>query len=569
MRCLQRIEANSCAKEFSRMTIAGFPRHQEEDIEKYNKCKWWLGMTLEDVLDKTAESFPNKEAVIDDRGRLNYANLRERVDRMASGLINLGLEKGDCVLLQLPNWSEYVCSYFALQRIGCIPVLLILGYRQLEVSHLARLTEAKAWIVPDAYRKIDYVSFIGEVKQENPQLKHVISVRAAEERREFTTSLEFLLDRKMSPGDQESLARRRPESTDVAHIVPSGGTTGLPKAIPRTHNDYICNVEYLHKAGEMNTSDVCLLFVPVGHNLALLNVVGSIFLGYKLVLLDSTRPQDIFSTIQSEKVTYMPMVPSLVRRVIEIEQLRDYDLTSLKKISAGGEPSPPDLIREVYRKLRCTYINEFGMAEGLLCRTGLADNIETICNTVGRPCCPYEQIKILDEEGKELPPNKDGELVTKGPGIFAGYLKNPEENKKNFTHDGFFKTGDQARTVDSGHLKITGRIKDLIIRGGENITPAQVEELLCSHPCILDAAVIGMPDQEFGEKVCAYIRTASRVRIDPDEIKAFMERKGASKLLIPERFEFVDSLPMTEAGKHNKKALREDIKRKLRITSST
>jgi 2,3-dihydroxybenzoate-AMP ligase/mycobactin salicyl-AMP ligase len=488
---------------------------------------------------------------------------------MASGLINLGLEKGNCVLLQLPNWSEYVCAYFALQKIGCIPVLLISGYRQLEVSHLARLTEAKAWIVPDAYRKINYVSFIGEVKQGNPQLKHVISVRAAKERGEFTTSIEWLLDRKLTPADRERLDRIRPEATDVAHIVPSGGTTGLPKGIPRTHNDYICNVEYLHKAGEMNTSEVCLLVVPVGHNLALLNVVGSIFFGFKLVLLDSTRPQDICSTIQSEKVTYMPMVPSLVRRIIEIEQLRDYDLTSLKKISAGGEPSTPDLIQEVYRKLGCTYINEFGMAEGLLCRTSLTDDVETICNTVGKPCCPYEQIKILDEEGKEMSPNKDGELATKGPGIIAGYLKNPEENKKNFTPDGFFKTGDQARIDGLGNLKITGRIKDLIIRGGENITPVQVEELLCSYPDILDAAVIGMPDQEFGEKVCAYIRPASGVKIDPEEIKAFMERKGASKLLIPERFEFIDSLPMTEAGKHDKKVLREDIKRKLGITSAT
>ena len=545
------------------MTIAVFSRHREEDVEKYNKYRWWLGMTLGDLLDKTADVFPKKEAVIDDRSRLTYADLREKVDRIASGLINLGLEKGDCVLLQLPNWSEYVCSYFALQRIGCIPVLLISGYRQLEVSHLARLTEAKAWIVPETYRKIDYISFIGEVKRGNPQLKHIISVRAGKEVGEFTTALERLMERKLSGDETEMLATRRPEPTDVAHIVPSGGTTGLPKGIPRTHNDYICNVEYIHKAGEMNTSDVCLLVVPVGHNLALLNVVGAIFWGYKLVLLDSTKPQDICTTIQSEKVTYMPTVPSLVRRIIEIEQLRDYDLTSLRRISAGGEPSPPDLIREVYKKLGCIYINEFGMAEGLLCRTGLTDEIETICNTVGRPCCPYEQVKILDEEDNALSPNKDGELVTKGPGIFAGYLKNPEENKKSFTPDGFFRTGDQARIDGSGNLKITGRIKDIIIRGGENISPPQVEELLCSHPGVADAAVIGVPDQELGEKVCAYIRPASGAKIDPEELKVFMEKKGASKLLIPERFEFVDALPMTEAGKYNKKALREDIKRKI------
>jgi len=545
------------------MNRVEFPRYNEADAEKYTKYRWWLGMTLGDVLNKTADVFPEKEAVVDDRGRLTYEELRKRVDRFAVGLMKLGIERGDAVLLQLPNWSEYVCSYFALQRIGCIPVLLISGYRQLEVSHLGRLTGAKAWIVPDTYRKIDYVSFIGAVKEENPQLQHVISVRAAEKRAGFTSNFESLMRQELSASDRERLAMRRPEPTDVAHIVPSGGTTGLPKGIPRTHNDYICNVEYIHKAGEMNTGDVCLLVVPVGHNLALLNVVGSIFWGYKLVLLDSTKPQDICSTIQSERVTYMPTVPSLVRRIIEIEQLPEYDLTSLKKISAGGEPSPPDLIREVYRKLGCTYINEFGMAEGLLCRTKLTDDVETICNTVGKPCCPYEEVKILDEGDRELPPNSDGELVTKGPGIFAGYLKNPEENRKSFTKDGFFRTGDQARLDLSGYLKITGRFKDLIIRGGENISPAQVEELLCSYPGIADAAVIGMPDKELGEKVCAYIRPVSGAKLDPEEIKRFMEGCGASKLLIPERFEFIDSFPMTPAGKHDKQALRGDIKRKI------
>jgi 2,3-dihydroxybenzoate-AMP ligase/mycobactin salicyl-AMP ligase len=432
----------------------------------------------------------------------------------------------------------------------------------LEVSHLADLTEAKAWIVPEVYRKIDYRSFVEEVKKRNPGLKHVISVRGERKTGAFTSTLEDLIVQEPNITDQDRLSSRRPEPTDIAHIIPSGGTTGLPKGIPRTHNDYLCNVEYLHKAWEMNTKDVCLLIVPVGHNLALLNVVGAIFWGYKLVLLDSTRPEDICSTIQSEKVTYMPTVPSLVKRVIEIEQLGDYDLTSLKKISAGGEPSPPDLIREVYKKLGCTYINEFGMSEGLLCRTTLTDDVETICNTVGKPCCPYERMKILDEGGRELPPNLDGELVTKGPGIFAGYLKNPEENRKSFSKDGFFRTGDQARIDPSGYLKITGRIKDLIIRGGENISPAQVEELLCSYPGVSDAAVVGMPDKELGEKVCAYIRPVSGAKLDPEEIKKFMDSRGASKLLIPERFEFIDSLPMTQAGKHDKKALREDIKQR-------
>ncbi len=540
-----------------------FPKHKVKDARQYNRNRWWLGLTLGDILDRTADVFPSKEALVDDRVRLTYSELRNRVDHAALGLMNLGIKKGDTVLLQLPNWAEYVYAYFALQKIGAIPVVLISGYRQLEVSHLALLTEARAWIVPDQYRKIDYLSFIGEVRHKNPQLRQVISVRGQKEKEQFTATLEGLMERGATPADRREMIKRKPRATDVAHIIPSGGTTGLPKGIPRTHNDYICNVEYLHKAWEMNVKDVSLVVVPVGHNLALLNVVGAVLMGYKLVLLDSTKPQDICSTIEREKVTYMPTVPSVARKILESKQLHDYDLRSLRKISAGGEPSAPDLIREVYRQLKCTYINEFGMTEGLLCRTSLTDDIETICNTVGKPCCPYDQIRIVNRMGKPLPPDRDGELVTKGPGIFAGYLTHLEENEKSFLRGGFFRTGDRAKLDRSGNLKITGRTKDIIIRGGENISPALVEELLCSHPGIADAAVIGMPDMELGEKVCAYVSLAEGAKLGPEEIKSFMESQGASKLLIPERFEFVMALPLTEAGKHDKKALREDIKQKI------
>jgi 2,3-dihydroxybenzoate-AMP ligase len=545
------------------MSLKGLPKHRAEDAQRYNRYRWWMGLTLGDVLDRFADVFPEKEAVVDDQRRLTGAEVRDRANRLAVSFARLGIEKGDSVLLQLPNWSEYVIAYFAMQKIGAIPVILISGYRQLEVSHLGQLTQAKAWIVPDVYRKLDYLSFIDDVRHQNPQLEHVISVRAQEAGKPFTASLESLMELKLSPSDLGLLEKRRPEPTEVSHVLPSGGTTGLPKGIPRTHNDYISNVEFLHKGWEMHPGDTALIVVPVGHNLALLNVVGSFLFGFKLVLADSTRPSDICSLIQDEKVTYMPTVPSLVRRIIELPEIGNYDLGSLKKISAGGEPSTPDLIREVYERLRCTYINEFGMSEGLLCRTSLRDDIETICNTVGKPCCPYEDVRILDGKGNPLPANVDGELAAKGPGIFAGYLKNPEENKKSFTADGFFRTGDQARMDERGCLKITGRIKDIIIRGGENISPGQIEDLLCSHPDIAEAAVIGMPDKEVGERVCAYVRLAPGCVADSDAIRRFMENKGASKLLIPEHFVFVEALPMTQAGKHDKKALRRDIEQRL------
>jgi len=545
------------------MRRTDYPKHNEVDAKKYSRYRWWLGIPLGDFIDRDADVFPDKEAVVEGRVRLTYRELRERVNQLALGLIHLGIKKGDTVLLQLPNWAEYVYSYFALQKIGAIPVILISGYRQLEVGHMARLAEAKAWIAPAEYRKTDYTSFVGDVLAINPQLKHVISVRARGGAKGFNESLEKLMDRTVTDEDLRKLASRRPKATDVAHIIPSGGTTGLPKGIPRTHNDYVCNVEFTHKGWEMCLSDACLVVVPVGHNLAVQQVVGSVFYAFKLVLLDSTRPEDICETIQKEQITYLPTVPSLVRRIIQSPEFRNYDLSSLKKVSAGGEPSTPELIREVYEKLGCTYINEFGMTEGLLCRTSLKDEVDAICNSVGKPACPYDEVKIIDRDGKALPPDTDGELAAKGPAIFAGYLKNPEINKNSFTEDGFFRTGDQARIDKRGYLKITGRIKDLIIRGGENISPPQVEELLCAHPNIADAAVIGMPDKELGEKVCAYIRPGPGVKLDPAEVKAFMEKNGASKLLIPERFEFVDSLPMTEAGKHDKKALRRDLTKRM------
>jgi non-ribosomal peptide synthetase component E (peptide arylation enzyme) len=259
----------------------------------------------------------------------------------------------------------------------------------------------------------------------------------------------------------------------------------------------------------------------------------------------------------------MPLVPSLLKRIVEFDDLASYDLSSLKYVMAGGEASTPELVKAVCARIGCGYLNGFGMSEGLVIRTGRDDDFETICYTVGRPCCPYDQVKIIDNEGRELPVNADGELAAKGPCIFAGYLKNPKENLKAFTVDGFFRTGDLARKDEAGNIRIMGRIKDIIIRGGENVSPTQVEELLLAYPGIADAAVIGMPDKELGERVCAYIQPAIGVTLKSDDITAFLESQGASKLLIPERFVFTSSLPMTEMGKHDKKRLREDIKQRL------
>ncbi len=542
-----------------------FPQFKPGLVEKYVRMGWWPSTNISDVFDRSSEYFPEKVVLVDDRASLTYKELRAKVDNLAAGLLRIGVQKGDCVLLQLPNWTEFVYALLAIYKVGGIMVLCNIGHKKIEVEHLGNVHEAVAYIGPAAYRANDLSPFAQEIASVCPTLKHIISVRAEGPVAGFTDRLEDLMATPLSSQDLEELDRRRPLCTDWCHVAPSGGTTGLPKGAPRTHGQYLCNVTSLNWGWDMTTKDVCLMSVPVGHNLALLNVVGTFVFNWKLVLLDSTRPDDIARRIEEVKATYMPCVPSLWRRIIEASEISNYNISSMKKAMAGGEPSIPELIRQVTQKIGATYINEFGMVEGLLCRSRLEDDLETICESVGKPTCPWDEVKVLEPESeRELPENTDGELCMRGACIFPGYVKSPEVNARQFTADGFFRSGDQARILPGGRVKITGRIKDLIIRGGENVTPSVVEELICQTPGVLDAAVIGMPCSSLGERVCAYIRLVPSANVDESTIKKFMESKGASKIWIPERFVFVaEEFPLTAPGKVNKKALRADIQQRI------
>ena len=547
------------------MSLEGFPGYQKEDAEKYNKYRWWLGITLGDMFDKATDLYPQREALVDDNTSLTYSQLKDRVDRLAIALIKLGIEKQDRVLLQLPNWSEFVYAYFALQKIGAIVVLLVPRHSQTEINHLCHLTGATAWILPEQYHKINYIPIIDNVLPENPELKHVILVRRKEGDR-FPSLEKLIWNAELSEDNIRELADRRADPVEVAHMGPTGGTTGLSKVVPRTHNDLICNIEYKARAWELNNSDICLAVTPAGHDMTFtVAICGTIFTFCKLVLLDSTLPEDFCGAVQREKVTCSVMAPALAMRVVNFEGLKDYDMSSLVKVHVGGAPSPPDLIRSGYEKVGYKHINGFGGTEGHSCMTRLDYDLDALCNAAGKPTCPYEKYKIIDQNENELPLNTDGELACKGPGIFAGYFNAPKENSKAFTKDGFFKTGDLATMDDSGKIKITGRIKDIILRGGENIIPAEIERLIIAHTGVEAVSVIGMPDKELGERICAYIKPAPGAKPSFNDIISFLKGKGASVLQLPERIEFIDAIPLTKVGKADRKVLREDIKKRLGI----
>jgi non-ribosomal peptide synthetase component E (peptide arylation enzyme) len=544
--------------------LEGFTPYKEEDAQKYNSCRWWSGLTFGDILDRAADIHPEKEAFVDRKTRLTYGEAREKTNKLAIGLMDLGIQPLDRVLVQLPNWNEFVFAYFALQKIGAITVLLIDRYRQLEINNLIGLTGATSWIVASRYKKTDYVPIINDVLKEHPELVNVITVRGDRDQIPFSSLERLIQEAELTEDNLSQLAGRQPDPMQVAHMGPTGGTTGAPKIVPRTHNSLINGIEYCSKSWDQGNEDINLIAGPIGHDLTFSKgFIGSIITLGKIIFLDSTDDQELCETIEREKVTSIIWVPTLAQRMLQYNDLDKYDLSSLKKMHSAGGTSHPDLVRDVTERLKMKFYNGYGGTEGMTTITRTTDDLKTICTTVGRPTCPYDTYKVVDKEGNELPPNTQGELVLKGPGVFTGYYNNPEENKRTFTGDGFFRTGDVATIDEKGYITLTGRIKEMINRGGESISATEIERLINRHPDVAAVAVIPMPDPIMGERVCAYIQPKAGTQLSFDEMISFLKEQKASVLQLPERIEFIDTMPYTGAEKLDKKSLRKDIEKKL------
>ncbi len=545
------------------MLLEGCRPFRTEDSMLYVSRRWWTGLTYGDLVDRAADKYPERIAVVDHKTRLTYVQLRETADRLAIALLDLGIKPRDRVLVQLPNWHEFAYAYFGLQKIGAIPVLLIDRYRQYEANHLCSLTQASAWVVPEALSKVDYRPIVREVLKNNPQTKHVVMVRAGDNC-PYHRLEDLIAGVSRTEANLTRLAACRPDPSDVAHMGPTGGSTGLPKVAPHTHNDLLCNMEYAAAAWELNLHDVLLVVAPIGHDLTFTKgFTGTLSCSGRVVMLDSTAPDSICAAIQEEKVTALPCVPTLASRLVNSERLDEYDLSSLEKMYCAGGKNHPELVKAVREKLGCIFINGYGSTEGMTTMTRSHYDLDRIIRTVGSPTCPYDTYRVIDEDYRALPPNSKGELVVKGPGVFTGYYKNPEENEIAFTPDGFFRSGDLAMIDDRGDIILCGRLKDIVKRAGENINAAEVETLISAHPDVVLVAVIGMPDSEMGERVCAYIQPRDGATLDFAAIISHLRNLGASVLQFPERIEFVDAMPLTKVGKLDKRRLREDIESKL------
>jgi non-ribosomal peptide synthetase component E (peptide arylation enzyme) len=412
---------------------------------------------------------------------------------------------------------------------------------------------------------VDYQPIIDDVLGLWPQIRNVVTVRGESERPGHTSLSRLIKETDPTPADLKRLAAMRPDPDQVAHMGPTGGTTGTPKIVPRTHNSLSCATECCSLSWAQNCEDVTLIVGSIGHDLSFSKgFLGSVITQGAIVLLDTADVQTICETIERESVTSVVWVPTLAQRLLQYEDLDKHDLSSLRKMHSAGAAAPPGLIEEVFDRLGIRFCNSYGATEGMATITRPVDDVGTVAFSVGRPSCPGDIYKVVDPAGETLPPERSGELLVKGPSMFSGYYRNDEENTQAFDKNGFFKTGDVAKISENGYVTITGRIKEMINRGGESISATVIEGLIDRHPDVVAVAVIAMPDEVMGERVCAYIQPRSGCQLCFEAVIAFLrEDLKASVLELPERIEFIDAMPYTGAQKFDKSVLRKDIRTKL------
>ncbi|MCJ7596277.1 MAG: AMP-binding protein [Desulfobacterales bacterium] len=539
--------------------IEGWYPFSQEEIDTYVSKGLWYNLTFGDILDRNAASIPDKTAVIDDTQEVTWRELRQRSDRLALHFKKIGLEYGDFVVLVIPNVVEFFYILFGLARIGVIPVMCLPRHRKLEVSHMVKVHEAKAIIVPTG-EKFDFVGMVvKEVRSETPSLKYFFTLGGPPV--ENWLSLDQCLKEEIEKDYSEDyLEQFRPDPNDIVAEQLSGGTTGLSKGIPRTHNEYICLWDYVGRRGGMTDECVFLCMTPVAHNMPFSAIYGPMFFrGGTTVVTKSPRPEDHFRLIEKHKVTHVELVPVVVTYWMEGKEARKkYDLTSLSVIGCGAQKVKPVLVKWCMEDLGVKFTNTFGMTEGPHISTRWHNPLEVQCNTVGRPAILSEcvKVKLVDDDNKEVKPGEVGEMAIKGALTFKGYFRAPEENAKSFDEEGFFHTGDLMSLRPDGRYVVEGRKKDSIIRGGENIYPEPVEALLAEHPGVRNAAVIGMPDAMLGEKLCSFVQLAVGEKFGAEDMKQYMKEKGIAVFQWPERLEVVKGWPLTGLNKIDKRLLR-------------
>lgn len=531
-------------------------------------------MILSDRLFELARAHPDRELVVDPVfGRFTYGEVAGQVERAAFGLRELGIGPRDVGILCLPNWTPFLVLHAALTALGAVTVNVPSSYRERELEFLARFTRARLLVLPAEFRGHDYVPLARAVAAVARDLRAVLLVGPGAERGEqdLLGYERFLATSWERRGHNADLERQRPGPDDVTAIGFTSGTTGVLKGALQTSRIlHEINLGFIRRY-RLDADDRILLASPVGHAVGFTHCLRmAITIGGAVVLLDRWEPERAIELIAREHCTFTAAATPFLLDLVSHPAVRhERGLPSLRLFLCGGAPVPAQLVHDAAGVLPHTFTSPlFGMTEcGGVTTCPFDAPREKLWTTDGTPCAGMD-VKVVDGAGRELPPGEPGELLVRGPMVALGYLDQPELTQQHFPPDGFFRTGDQARLDEDGYVKITGRIKDLIIRGGVNLSPVEIEDILFTHPDVANVAVVGMPDPRLGERVCAFIVPRPRARLELEDVQAWMERAGVAKQKWPERVELVDGFPLTPSGKVQKFRLREEIAWRMRRDQS-
>jgi mycobactin salicyl-AMP ligase len=529
----------------------GFVPFPADRAEEYRRAGYWAGRPLESLLVDAAERRPDHPAVVDVDESLTYAELLIRADTAAAAIARLGVRPGDRVLLQLPNSVRFAVAFFGLIRAGAVPVMCLPGHRTAELGHFADVSGAVAMVIPDEVGGFDYREMAAQLVADRPALRHVI---VDGDRGQFL-SWSALVD-----GEGQAPQRGPVDTALPALLLVSGGTTGLPKLIPRTHDDYVYTAVSSAEACHFTSDDVYLVALPAGHNFPLgcPGMLGAMTVAATTVFTADPSPEAAFALIDRHKVTVTGLVNALGKLWAQACDWEPVLPTSLRLVQVGGSRMSPQEAQFILDRLTPGLSQIFGMAEGMLNFTRPGDPVDVVVHTQGRPVSPHDEMRVVDESGVEVAPGEEGELLVRGPNTLNGYYRADEANARSFSPDGFYRTGDRVRVFAdgplAGNVEVTGRVKDVIHRGGETVSATDLEDHLLTHPAIYSAAAVALPDDYLGEKICAAVVFRGK-QLTLAELNAFLDERGASTHARPDMLAPMPSLPLTAVGKVDKKKI--------------
>lgn len=522
-----------------------------ERISEHTRAGHWRNRTLTDHLYEVACATPDKTAFVDARRRITYAELKHESDRCALGLLALGVQPGDVVSFQLPNWIEWVVVHLAAARIGAISNPLIPIYRDREVGFMVEAAGSKVLVIPQQFRGFDYPAMVQRLRPRWPALEHVLVVGSSWD--EFAaTPWE---ERRPATGP----APARPDPNAVSLLIFTSGTTGEPKGVMHTHNTTGAANAPLPARLDITAETVFHMGATLGHLTGLLyGVELPIRTGASGVLQEVWNPERFVELVATHGITYTSAATPFLHDVINAANLGSHDVSSLKLFCCMGAPIPRAIVRQAQQRLPGTVVlGGWGQTENALVTLGIpGDPDEKRIDTDGYPW-PGMEIRVIDEGGAPLPANTEGRLQVRGPSVFVGYARRLDVTREHFDGD-WFDTGDLAVIDDDGYVRISGRTKDMVIRGGENIPVAYVENVLYEHGDVTDVAVVGLADPRLQERACACV--VLRPEAEPlsfEKMQAFLAEKGVARQYWPERLHLMTDLPRTPSGKVQKFALRD------------